>query len=167
MQNLRLQAVPQAFLDALELKVEGRNPSEFSDVVAGQVDLMDHYLATRQAIGVADATVTNIGDRVSLTVPAGEMWRVHCVSVTVVLTAATLLAGRIAYLPTAGAVRAALLGFYEVIPATGLPSTFTAAVVLDRPLLALPGSLIQFALDAALAAPDIAAVRTLHEVIAL
>jgi len=166
--NFQLQDFPQAFLDILTLKTHGRAPGEFSDIVTGFLDMADHYLASRQTIGVADATVGVLGDRVILQVPAGEVWRVHAVSATMVIpAAASELMGRISYQPSAGNFRIALKGIHVSVAVGAVPCSVTESVVLDRPLPALPGSIIAFNLDTSLPASDVGSIRTFHEVIEL
>lgn len=161
---MQLQKPASALLGALDLKQLGVSPNQFSETILGTLDLMDHYLLNQQAIGAADGNVQNVNDSLTITVPSGEVWRVHAVSYTqTVAVGDNTLLGRIAYLPSSGgSVRCSLAALDTPGARAG---SITVTAYFDRPLLARQGSAIQFVLDAALAAARAGALRTLHEVI--
>lgn len=77
---MRLQKVPRAFLDALDLRTDGVNPPQFGDAVVGTFEMDAHYLADRLASASATGNLLLNGSAVSLQVAAGQWWRVVALS---------------------------------------------------------------------------------------
>jgi len=78
-----LHKIPDALLGAFNLKTNGQAPNQFGDVVLPTGELLDFYLRDFLRISNIAGTVQNPGDAVSLTVPAGEMWRLLGVGVAI------------------------------------------------------------------------------------
>jgi hypothetical protein len=74
---MRLQKAPSGLLGAFDLKVEGRNPDEFSDTVVPVVDVYDQYLALNSEVVPGSVLITNpaTSNTVTHTVPQGQQWR--------------------------------------------------------------------------------------------
>jgi len=67
---------PQGLVSLLGLRDMGGVPREFADVVAPTVDLTDLFLVDRTTVN-AQQTFTTATTWNAITVPPGELWRVH------------------------------------------------------------------------------------------
>jgi len=74
---VQLQKAPLGLLGAFALKVLGRNPPQFSDVVVPTADVYDQYLATQelQQLTVAGNANLAASNTRTFTVPNGKVWR--------------------------------------------------------------------------------------------
>lgn len=91
MADSRLQKSPIGLIGAFDLQHQGQSPDQFGGTIQPTVDVFDLYM--RPVTGSRGLTVAGnlqtSGDALSLTVPAGEMWRLWSVSCGVIVPAAT------------------------------------------------------------------------------
>lgn len=146
--NIRLTKAPIGILGTFDMKVEGRNPGFFGDVMTPVADLLDHY-ALLDCSQQVDQTVMAIGAKTvgaTLTPPNGCTWRLIALSSDLTLAAAdTAFTGNtIATLSTPGGFPGMALGYGALNKngATGLLNSW--GYYLPRPLLMPLGSTISF-----------------------
>jgi len=147
---MRLQKAASGLLSFFELKVDGGNPDSFSNVVTPVVEVAEFYDAAVQQVGISVANVTNPGDSVVATVPAGQAWRVRGVGFTLNVAAATTAVdgagGAVFYNPGAGGIPIyELHSIQKITPANAW--TLNGGVLLPKPFVALPGTQLFFIND--------------------
>lgn len=80
--------IPQGFISLTGLRDMGGVPREVLSQITPGIDITQFLLLNREPVS-ASVTFAGITSVVGLTVPAGELWYVHCVSAT----SATLAVG--------------------------------------------------------------------------
>jgi len=75
-----LHGYPVGLLSMLGSQNFGVNPKELAEVVSPVVDLSDLYLLQFQQSVSGAVGVPGVGFNLAITVPAGQMWRVHALS---------------------------------------------------------------------------------------
>jgi len=162
---MRLQKVPRAFLDALDLKTDGRAPPEFSDAIAGVLNMAPFYFAEDIQTNGTTGTVTANGDTIALVVPQGQYWLVHSVSgfVDMPSAAAEAMRGAVALrLPATQALFQYLSSTVWADGVVGQNSGLSVAYVASQPWLAPPGSTFLFVSQRTYAAARAASVRVTY-----
>lgn len=93
MENYRpITTIARGLLGFLELKNQGKNPSDFNSLLQATFDIRDWMLQTNVLSTVGtDAAIAAVGTNTYLTVPAGELWCVHDVQANIVLQAAATI----------------------------------------------------------------------------
>jgi len=89
---VRIGTAPRGLLGALQAKIGGINPPDLGQLVTPTLDLMDMYLADQQRVLSYTVTVTGPATvaTAALTVPQGQIWRVHSPGVTMNIDAADI-----------------------------------------------------------------------------
>lgn len=152
----KVNKVPAGFLDLLGAKTQGKTPPNFSEVLAGVVEMGEFYLADSLSGVRADVNHGGEGVIQSFTVPEGELWLVRGFSINTVLPALTSYEDWVVgfgRLPRASSETA----FGESSGWVWAPDTMTTpeagarafvATTLPQPYLLLPGININFRLNA-------------------
>lgn len=152
-----LQKAPSGILGAFLLKVLGKNPNQFGDVVTPTVEVFDHYLLQQElkndnGVGAGTITLTAGAQVVRgfATVPNGKVWRVLASGVFCTVAAADVAlgfnVGLYVRMPggavtpfftgqTNGAATSRTAGFYFPRPLT-LPAGWAIAVDVFAPTAA-------------------------------
>ena len=125
------------------LKVTGKNPPEFGDSVTPTVDVADFYGLTNLSTQIATGMLHNSGDTLTLTVPAGYVWRVHSLGLRMALIqAADDCVAFLGVQLNASAVIAPLLAGSIWSGLAHNDNLYCVARYFDRPFLAPPGALL-------------------------
>lgn len=85
----KINRVPAGLLDFFEMKTGGVTPPNFSDSVAGVLEMLEFYAHPRYEVASETGTGTVTGSTVSLTVPNGQFWIVRSVRATMSLAGTT------------------------------------------------------------------------------
>jgi hypothetical protein len=163
-----LQKGPAGLLSFLELKTNGESPKLFGGELTPVIDVAEFYSATDQLVGVAAGNVTNQGDAITATVPAGFMWRLRAVSFLLVSPAAGAavdgLGASVYYDPGTGGV---VLCNGRAPPKVTAAAAYscTGAANFGRPILALPDSRILLVNDCTMGAAAAASIRLLFDLV--
>lgn len=162
---MRLQKAPRGLLGSLDLKTDGVNPTGFADDIRGSFDVADYYgLPNLQPI-VVTGTLTNLGDTISITVPANEVWRVHTLGLRITLTAGDAFGGFLAWRTTSGTV----VNPFESNPgsifsgAVAVTGNVAIATRFARPLLCPPGMALLAYCSCAIGAGRSASLNAMYE----
>jgi hypothetical protein len=75
----KINRVPAGLLDFFEMKTGGVTPPEFSDSIAGVLEMTEFYSHPRYEAVNTSTTGTAVGDTVFETVPNGQFWIVRAV----------------------------------------------------------------------------------------
>lgn len=97
-----IQRVPESFLAALGIRGTGENPRNLPDNVQPVVELGDYYSSRFwETVNGSTAGATNVGDQATMTVPAGESWRVHSITGAIVsISGAATVSCNLSFRPT-------------------------------------------------------------------
>lgn len=141
-----IQRIPRGLLAFLDARGTGINPRELGAVVAPTINLEHFYLSDQlealqtQALGAAA-----VGSYCPTTIPAGEVWRVVSIGVTLAAftTAATNLHGAIEVVAP-GAAFGVALGTLDAIQVNGANQECYGAAPIPQPLVLNSGTIIQY-----------------------
>lgn len=159
---MRLQKAASGLLSFFELKVDGGNPDQFSNVLQPVMEVAEFYDAAVQTVGITAGNVTIPGDFVAQAVPAGQAWRVRGVGFDVTLAAATTgldgAGGSIFYDPGPGG--AIIYEAHSIQKITAANAwRMSGGIVLPKPFVALPGTRIIFVNDRTYSVASVANLR--------
>ena len=140
-----LHKVPLGLLGALSLKTHGRNPIDFGETVFGMVDLLDHYLTDLADVFQAGANLLATFSSVAITVPAGMVYRVHSVGISLTPNAADVALrndGAFLVRRAQGALNAGIMRGVQMPAVAAVGASVFDGMIFDRPLVLPPGAQI-------------------------
>lgn len=163
-----LQAAPQGLLGAFNLKTLGDNPSIFGGSVQPVVEAMGFYGLPKRSFQLATGNLQNPGDILTLTVPAGQVWRVLAASGRAVIGALDV-SGFVAMLgtrPTNNPTQSIVAIAQANIPQPATPVTLHVAVCsgLVEPFYLGPGAELVLYIGAAFNAARSCSIQAIVEV---
>lgn len=72
---------PAGLLDLLLTQQQGKNPNELGDMLLPVIDLSPFYMQERLTTATTSLTNAVVGSSATITIPAGESWMMHFLSV--------------------------------------------------------------------------------------
>lgn len=165
-----LHKLPDGLLGAFNLKTTGQAPNEYGDTLAPTTEMLDFYLRDLLAVSVTAGTVTAPSDAVSVTVPAGVMWRLLSIGLAIqpdAADAALIPYGRFD-LRTELMTSPAYLAQVGPLPAMGgTARNLNFGLLMPVPLLAKGGSVIAFRSETAYSAAATVSFNVQYQAIPL
>lgn len=165
-----LHKAPDGLLGAFDLKTLGHRPDRFAEAIQGTTDVTDFYFRDLQTIPPAVAgNMTNPGDGIVMTVPAGVVWRMFSIGIAIFTDAADVAIAPYGRFDLRTETGATLVYLAPVaMPARqALYTNGIGAFVFQRPLLLKAGSVIGYRSETQYTAPALGSLNLLAEVIPL
>ena len=140
-----INRVPRGLLALLDAKTLGRTPPDLEDRVRGMLDLTELYAGDVPLLTTAavEGTLTVGGNFAPVTVPAGELWWVYCVSVYTVQTDSSNYGSAVPnyFTAAAGGGLGVSLASYatQISTASGLDAAVNSSGPMIPPLVVGPG----------------------------
>lgn len=134
-----IQTQPRGLLGLLQLKNQGRNPSDLLDTLTPTFDLERLLVGATLEVSQTGLVAAVIGSNVGITVPETEVWFVWGVCVTTDVLGA---GEAISVAPTIAPSSSALIAFPVGPYVDGVPADFVRAASYPGILVAEPGAIL-------------------------